>query len=58
MSETVRKSFKIFFHPKSPANVYRNPRRLLSNLVARSLNLYLGLLNRIRPGEQASLNYS
>ncbi len=56
MNETLRKMFKIFFHPKSPANVYRNPKRLLTNLVARSLNFYLRFLNRIRPGEQAKCN--
>lgn len=39
----------LFFHPQSPAALFRNPYRLVSNLVARVLNAGLRLQDRLRP---------
>jgi SAM-dependent methyltransferase len=56
MIETLKKTARIFFHPKSPANVYQNPRRLLTNLIARTLNFYLRFISTIKVGGQAKCN--
>ena len=59
MTSLVQKSlkgFQIFLHPKSPAAIYRDPRRFEVNLRAIILNLGLRTADLIQPQPRAECN--
>jgi SAM-dependent methyltransferase len=54
--QKLRKAFQVFFHPRSPAAVYRDPRRLVVNLYAAGLNMGLRLTGRVLNSNRVTCN--
>jgi len=56
MLNQVKLGLLVFFHPRSPAAVYSNPFSLPTNILARLLNIYLSIADRISPRDRALCN--
>jgi len=56
MFDRIKMAFLIFLHPQSPAAIYKNPLSLPKNILARTLNVYLKLVNRLSPKENVTCN--
>ena len=56
MLNQVKMGLLVFFHPRSPAAVYSHPLSLPTNILARLLNVWLTLADRISPQHNAICN--